>query len=339
MIERVEFNNFKILRDATLPLSPFTLIVGPNASGKSTALQAIQWAGCAIAKQPGRLVDFSEIRPIGILRTINMSVSVLFCWNGDYKARFTWGNPAQSEPYFEGIRGATSSVELRKADCLPVGVRHFNFDPTAIAAPARLQPIAELQSNGGNLAVVLDRLRDNSPEVFEAINVALAQWLPDYDRILFDTPDTGMRAIRLRAKGTETSIKASELSDGTLIAVAVLTLAYMPDPPRLITIEEPDRGVHPRLLRRLQDALYRLSYPESCGEKRRAVQVIATTHSPYFLDLFKDRPEEIVIANKNGLEANFVRLSDQPDIQEILQDASLGGAWYTGVLGGVPAGT
>src|SRR5208282_3295021 len=40
MFESIQFQNFKALRDTTLPLSRFTLIVGPNGSGKSTALQA-----------------------------------------------------------------------------------------------------------------------------------------------------------------------------------------------------------------------------------------------------------------------------------------------------------
>ncbi len=38
MIESIKYENFKILRDATLPLSPFTLIIGPNGSVKSTAI-------------------------------------------------------------------------------------------------------------------------------------------------------------------------------------------------------------------------------------------------------------------------------------------------------------
>jgi hypothetical protein len=66
------------------------------------------------------------------------------------------------------------------------------------------------------------------------------------------------------------------------------------------------------------------------------VQVIATTHSPFFLDLFRDHLEEIVIANKIGQEAKFERLSDRPDINELLGDASLGDVWYSGILGGVP---
>ncbi|PYT10092.1 MAG: ATPase, partial [Acidobacteria bacterium] len=90
-------------------------------------------------------------------------------------------------------------------------------------------------------------------------------------------------------------IPATELSQGTLLALAILTLTYIPNPPSIVCLEEPDRGIHPRLLRDVRDALYRLSYPENYGERRDPVQVIATTHSPYLLDLFKDHPEEVVI--------------------------------------------
>src|SRR6266542_4152309 len=41
MLESIEFRNFRALRDTTLPLGPLTLIVGPNGSGKTTALRAI----------------------------------------------------------------------------------------------------------------------------------------------------------------------------------------------------------------------------------------------------------------------------------------------------------
>ncbi len=83
--------------------------------------------------------------------------------------------------------------------------------------------------------------------------------------------------------------------------------------------------------------MYRLCYPEMHGEKRNPVQVIATTHSPYFLDLYKDHPEEIVIANKDERGVHFERLSDKPNIDEFLQDAPLGEVWYSGILGGVPS--
>jgi len=83
--------------------------------------------------------------------------------------------------------------------------------------------------------------------------------------------------------------------------------------------------------------MYRLAYPESFNEKRDPVQVIATTHSPYMLDLFRDHPEEVVIAHKEEGNVIFERLSDREDLEEILQDTRLGDAWYTGILGGIPA--
>lgn len=41
MIESARFRNFKALRDVELNLAPFTVLVGPNASGKSSILEAL----------------------------------------------------------------------------------------------------------------------------------------------------------------------------------------------------------------------------------------------------------------------------------------------------------
>src|SRR5882724_10830951 len=177
-----------------------------------------------------------------------------------------------------------------------------------------LDPELTLQSNGRNLAGVLDQLRDREPERFEKLNAEMGRWLPEFDRILFDTPVSGQRTLLLRTREGQHKIPATELSQGTLISLAILTLAYIPDPPPIVCLEEPDRGIHPRLLREVRDAMYRLSYPENYGDKRDPVQVIATTHSPYFLDLFKDHPEEVVIADKLGHDVRFERLSDRDDL-------------------------
>ncbi|MFZ4575167.1 MAG: AAA family ATPase, partial [Phycisphaerales bacterium] len=43
MITRLTLKNFRVFEDASVELEPFTLIVGPNASGKSTVLSALHW--------------------------------------------------------------------------------------------------------------------------------------------------------------------------------------------------------------------------------------------------------------------------------------------------------
>ncbi len=226
--------------------------------------------------------------------------------------------------------------EAQSLNAKLAGVRIYALHTNAIASSVRLTPDLELEEDGAVLAGVLDRLRDRERERFEALNEDLGRWLPEFDRILFDSPGEGQRAFLLRTRKGRHALPATNLSQGTLLALTMLTLAYLPDPPPIVCFEEPDRGIHPRLLRHVQDALYRLSYPESVEEVRQPVQVLATTHSPYFLDLFRDHPEEIVIAHKVGQEARFERLSDQPAIAEMLGEAPLGEIWYSGILGGVP---
>jgi predicted ATPase len=118
--------------------------------------------------------------------------------------------------------------------------------------------------------------------------------------------------------------------------LGILVLSFDPAPPAVVCIEEIDRGIHPRMLRAVRDALYRLSYPAAMGETRAPAQVIATTHSPYLLDLFREHPEEIVITQKHGHEAHFERLVDRADLAELLREGSLGDMWFSGILGGVP---
>ena len=319
MLDSIEFHNFKILRKATLPLAPFTLIVGPNGSGKSTAFQALQ-----SLKHPGQR-EFKKFVTVGLERTGHSAVEITLQWDEFYDKEVT--TACWRGDYWD------------YSDSLPLslGIRVYSLDASAIIQPAKLEPAAELSPNGRNLVGVMDSLRDKEPERFEALNKELGRWLPEFDHILFETPETGQRAFLLRTRKGHHALPARDLSQGTVLALAILTLAYLPAPPSLIGIEEPERGVHPRLLRNIQTALYRLSYPKQFGEDRRPVQVIATTHSPYFLDLYKDHPEEIVIAQKTSDGATFERLSDQPDIMEVLDDAPLGEVWYSGVLGGVPA--
>jgi AAA15 family ATPase/GTPase len=116
----------------------------------------------------------------------------------------------------------------------------------------------------------------------------------------------------------------------------MMFLAFHPAPPSVVCIEEIDRGIHPRMLREVRDLLYRLSYPGDFNENRPPVQVIATTHSPYLLDLFKNHPEEIIISQKHGTSAHFERLADRDDLADLLSEGSLGDIWFSGILGGVP---
>lgn len=330
MLKSVRFRNFKVLRNTMLPLERFTLMVGPNGSGKSTALQALN-----IARSVSN-IGFYDVLTAGL--SITEAVNVFLDWDAPYQGvtKLSWdrGGSGGIEHRIHGDKQISKADVLNKIS----RIRLYSLEAKKIAESVPLNPNIEVGQDGSMLAGVLDQLRDREPERFELLNQELGRWLPEFDRILFETPSQGYRRFLLRTREGSHKIRAPDLSQGTLIALAILTIAYISDPPPMVCIEEPDRGIHPRLLREVRDALYRLSYPESFGENREPVQVVATTHSPYFLDLFKDHPEEIVICEKVGLEARFDRLSDRKDLLEILEGVHLGDAWYSGILGGVPSG-
>ena len=186
MIESVQFKNFKALRDTTLPLSRFTLIVGPNGSGKSTAMQALRVAGDPYNKSLNRFIT------VGL--DSSARVEVVVNWGESFKGAKT----ILTQTGFittEGLPAATSSFLLHKA---LNRIRIYSIDAEAMASPTYLEPKVTLTADGANLAVVLDRLRDEEPEILESLNEELGRWLPEFDRILFETPKTGQRAIALR---------------------------------------------------------------------------------------------------------------------------------------------
>jgi predicted ATPase len=355
MIESIEFTNFKALRKTTLPLAPFTLLLGPNGSGKSSVLQALRGVAAIAEYVPdirhlpeqvgvaqGQLaaqIGFSRASLLSVMvedenatveirlhiRLNKQPVIATFGWhpNGMVTKQLNYDNGTVVPP-------AERLLLLRWLSRM----RIYALSAAAIAQPFPVNA-EPLRTDGTGLPAVLDDLKDNHPERWESLLDEMRRWLPEYDYIQFDKPSQGQKGIVLRTKRGGHRIPAKELSQGTLVALALLTLAFLPDPPSLVGIEEIDRGLHPRLLRHLQDALYRLSYPESCGEERPPIQVIATTHSPYLLDLYREHPEEVVLAQKEGLEVQMKRLTDIEHYSEILGDAPLSEIWYSGVLGGV----
>ncbi len=330
MIAAVHFKNFKALRSAAVKLAPFNLLIGPNGSGKTSLIQALLRLRTLAAlpaahthelTQPlagGPEIEFSFVPPFdGIRVKAACAHEELVC------DTLVVAHPpgAEGERVWEELRGRL------------LGMRGFLFDHYAMAVPARRDDCRELASNAGNLVAVLAGWREQAPDLLARLEREFRRIVPEFSALEFRVEGAH---VELLARLNGDRVPAESLSQGTLYLLAVLALAFDPAPPSVVCLEEADRGIHPRMLREVRDALYRLSYPNDFGETRAPVQVITTTHSPYLLDLFKDHPEEIILANKHGRTATFERLSDRADLRELLGEASLGDLWYSGILGGTP---
>ncbi len=308
-----------------MALAPFNLVIGPNGSGKSSLIEALirlrtlsklpPQTGSPEKKKNGPEIEFRFFPPNDGLTARLGCVSELTCDVLEVQPLDAPGWPA--------LR-----AELGR-------MRRFALDHEVLAGASSRKDGTDLQANGGNIAAVLVMLRERVPEAFSAMSAELLRILPEFKSVELvehasDRIEFGLRLVE------DGVVPAGELSQGVLYLVAVLALAFHPTPPSVLCIEEPDRGIHPRLLREIRDLLYRLSYPQSAGLRRAPVQVLATTHSPYFIDLFRDHPEEVVISHKHGRAARFERLADRADLPELLREGSLGEMWFSGILGGVP---
>ena len=329
VIASVAFRNYKALRGAQLALQPFNLLIGPNGSGKTSLIQAVLHLRDLAVAKPGPTGSRHRASPAG-------SPELVFKFGRPYsrlRVRLRCLGEESCDILEITPTRARGWAALRRE---LTAIRGYHFDHHAMYQPGARADGAELDANGGNLAAVLHRLRDEAPAAFARLQAALVRIIPEFGRIEFDAPNRASIAFALRLADDSELVRAENLSQGTLYLLGMLSLVFDPTPAPVICIEEIDRGIHPRLLREMRDHLYRLSYPESFGEKRAPVQVIATTHSPYLLDLFRDHPEEIVITHKHGNRAGFKRLADRPDLPELLREGSLGDMWFSGILGGVP---
>jgi len=105
-----------------------------------------------------------------------------------------------------------------------------------------------------------------------------------------------------------------------LLVLAYLCLLYLPEPPRVILVEEPENGVHPARLKEVLGILQELVKGQS------HTQVIMTTHSPYVLDMFK--PEEVTLCTKQTDGSIAVRqLSNSKKVLDQLDVFTLGEIW------------
>ncbi len=90
--------------------------------------------------------------------------------------------------------------------------------------------------------------------------------------------------------GASHDLNLSQVSDGTLRMIGILSAFYQKNAPDKIAMEEPEQMIHPGLLSLISESVK--EHIENDKTERK--QVFLTTHSPEFVDLFN--PEDIIWA-------------------------------------------
>lgn len=135
-----------------------------------------------------------------------------------------------------------------------------------------------LMRDGSNIAEYLLNLRERSPNTLEQVIEAMAYVLP-YGRDLQPAITSELeRKVWLQLSEGEFKVPGWMLSTGTLRVLSLLAVLMDPEPPSVLMIEEVENGLDPRTIGLVVDLM-------QAASKKGHLQIIATTHSPYLLDM------------------------------------------------------
>jgi predicted ATPase len=107
--------------------------------------------------------------------------------------------------------------------------------------------------------------------------------------------------------------------------LAFVALAHHPTPPRVILIEEPETGVHPKRLEEIVRLLREITQGKH-GE--HAAQVILTTHSPYLLDYVSLDTDQVLVFRRNDDGSRSAEPADPERLKLFLDEFKLGEVWF-----------
>ncbi len=183
--------------------------------------------------------------------------------------------------------------------------RFYDHFRTDAGAPARLPQIGThtpvLSHDGADLAAALQTIRQigDAEAMHEAVNDAFPGASVSVNF------DTGWFEVEMQQHGLLRSLKAAELSDGTLRYLLWVAALLTPRPPGLLVLNEPETSLHPDLL----PALGRL-----IAQTAQRSQVVVVSHAPGLIDALQSQPECHSITLEKRLGETLLAREDRPRV-------------------------
>lgn len=349
-LQSFRLKNFKAVRDSGLiRFTPLTVFIGNNGSGKSSLIEGIEMfqqivlEGIDKALQPWR--GFEHIRNKAVahkaMKNKKISASMSFKIKGSFRRKLDTVIPVNVDLSLEiDSDGNTVSIREHKVESPeegpPPGLTGESFTQYGISNDKRLYMMTSswqfltirpqemqypfpqkrtkgavgLLKSGANVAEYFESIRNSDVSIFRNIIEALQSVLPYADDLQPAITSELERNVylTLKEKGIDDKLPGWLLSQGTLRILALLCLFRHPQPPSVIIIEEIENGLDPRTIHLLVEEI-RAFVQSGKG------QIIATTHSPYLLDLLPLSQIIVVERDGNGCPV-FTRPSDNKDLTE-----------------------
>jgi predicted ATPase len=362
-IQQIHIAGFCSLKHVVLEPGRLTLLIGPNGAGKSNLLQALRLIpllrtrslqsyvadhgfGAALLHYGPKTTDAIEIGVLISDQGSSYRYDARLAFAPDDSLYFQTENAACLHPdgswVISTLGGGHRESKLLVAspeDQTVAAVNRwlarmtfYHFHDTSAQSKLRTHARREddryPRSDGSNLAAYLLRLKDSDQDAdrksWQRINRHCRHIAPAIKEL---DPVAVNGSVRLDwLDDRDQRFGCHQLSDGTLRALALITVLSQPTErlPRLISIDEPELGLHPAAIALIA---------ELCRSICRHTQIVLSTQSTELIDHFM--VDEVVVVEREEGATSLKRLK-KPDLRLWLEDYSLRDLYAKGVIGGTP---
>lgn len=335
MLNRVTLTNFKAHRLTTVDLGRLTLLVGANGVGKTSVLEALHWLSQLAYTTPRQLFQGPR-DPAALVRNQDEPAVLLGEYTRDdgdpnkLRLTLTAGPLDDAKPVAELSPGGITIT--RNQTFLDVQKNHpflrearsavlFRLDARAVAKPGYVNSRdPRVEFDGSNTAAVLATWKLGDDDRLARTLAQLNQLIPQVRNVKAkpyyptDRKDPEAEAASERANGytlvfdfdDAADVPATSVSEGTLVALALLTALNAKAQPRLVLLDDLGAELHPQGQADLVDLLNRII------DENPKLQIVASTHSPYILDGTTPANVRVFARGKDGA-AQVKRLDEHPD--------------------------
>lgn len=257
-VEWVRVEEHRCVRQADLHLTPLHALIGPNDSGKSTLLRAIQSRSATM-----------WVRGVG--------------------ARNSQGRYALTAyPAFDRLRPQPDEL-VRAVDAATVPAAVLRLDPDSLRRRSQLIPSDSSlwfqDEKGAGLPALVDALLSRDVAGYVQLNERFKALFPTVSALWLENKTSTEKAIGVTLRDG-TRVSAEWMSEGMLYWLAIAIIHRL-DRRAVVLVEEPENGLHPARIAEVMRVLRDLSL---------STQVVIATHSPLVINELQ--PEEVTIVTR-----------------------------------------